>query len=117
MAMWSNARERGRNMSEAVEKLAKIIKECGSYCVELDGYVLNPSTAACKVLNAGYLPVEPIKLEVLGDDEIASLLGKCVSWEEISEMEKIDLKRIIQATIAHTEAKGQLYRRKEAGDD
>lgn len=41
---------------KAIEKMRNIIKECGSYSVELDGYVLNPMTAACKLYNAGYRP-------------------------------------------------------------
>jgi len=42
-------------MSEQeIKELAEIIKECGEYSVELDGYVVNPATTACKILAAGY---------------------------------------------------------------
>ena len=54
---------------------------------------------------AGYLPVEPVQLEVLGNEEIRKYyLGSRLSA----------VKDAIQATIAHNEAKfGKLYRKKE----
>ena len=51
----------------------------------------------------GYLPVEPAQLEVLSDEE----------FDAMGYDKDFDTKRTIsQATIAHNEAMGQLYRRK-----
>jgi len=52
---------------EAVEKIAEIIKECGSYSIGLDGYVLNPTTAACKLHNVGYHLSEQTNREAVND--------------------------------------------------
>lgn len=61
-----------------------------------------------KKLYAGYLPVEPVKLEVLGDDY---LKNKFTGWGENS-LTKIEVRHIVRDIITHNESKGQLYRRK-----
>ena len=77
--------------------------------------ITNFEAIANDILEAGYLPVEPVQLEVLSDKAIINLamvsryyVG---SKEEKAFIECV--KNIIQATLAHNEAKGQLYRRKE----
>ncbi len=47
-------------MDKEVQELVGIIKECGGYSSELDGYVVNPTTASCKILNAGYTKPSPM---------------------------------------------------------
>jgi hypothetical protein len=46
--------------NDKVKKLEEKIKVCGEYSIELDGYVINPTTVACKLSNDGYVHVEPI---------------------------------------------------------
>jgi len=54
---------------EIIEQIAQIVKECGSYSVELDGYVVNPMTVACKLYNAGFLKVKRYEPKVLSEEE------------------------------------------------
>ena len=60
-------------------------------------------------------PVEPVQLEVLGEKEIRYKLEliqpEGFNWADATETEMIKFKAISQATIAHNEAKGHLYRR------
>lgn len=58
---------------------------------------------------AGYLQVEPVQLEVLGDKKMAlAFYGD----EDVGGFwHREGCKAVSQATIAHNEAKGQLYRR------
>ena len=91
-------------MSE-VEKLAGIIskwhgeKKSCPVCLRI----------AKEIMEAGYLLVEPVQLEVLTDEEIGIITGEGnfrleYYWQE--------LKAVSQATITHNEAKfGKLYRR------
>ena len=63
------------------------------------------------IKDAGYLQVEPVQLEVLGDEEISTI------WHEYNENQSWHgqlrrIRKVSQATIAHNEAKGQLFRRK-----
>ena len=37
-----------------VKELADLIKKDGAYSAELDAYAVNPTTAACRILNNGY---------------------------------------------------------------
>lgn len=77
----------------------------------------------------GYLPVEPVQLEALGDEEIIGDFCKtcdysiegciergqqvnCSSYQEALRQKR----QISQATIAYNDAKGQLYRVKEHGE-
>ena len=87
-------------MGEAEEKLRYIIyKNSG----------VNLSTAeriAKKIIDAGYLRVEPAHLEVLSDREYKKIIGYI-------PVEGHDVRKVSQATNAHNEAKGQLYRRIE----
>jgi hypothetical protein len=65
---------------------------------------------------AGYLPVQEVKLEVLTDEEIINKLGEIqpegFDWRTITNNELIKFRVISQATIAHNE-KEKLYRRVE----
>lgn len=47
-------------MEDKVKELADKIKACGEYSIELDGYVVNPATVACKLSNDGYVKLAPI---------------------------------------------------------
>src|SRR4030042_3701823 len=63
-------------------------------------------------LVAGYLPVEPVQLEVLGDEEIFNL-GFATPYKIKDPKLDAYTKGVIdgsKSTIAHNEAKGQLYR-------
>ena len=51
-----------------VKELAEMIKECGAYSAELDGYVINPATVACKISNSGYIK-KNIKLTKITREE------------------------------------------------
>ena len=57
------------------------------------------------IKEAGYLPVEPVQLEVLEDEEIQKATG--------APMVLSGHRRLVQATITYNEEKGQLYRVKE----
>jgi len=62
---------------------------------------------------AGYLPVEPVQLEVLGDEEIHK---RFLIIEDPFIPRYLDTGRqTSQATNTHNEAKGQLYRRIKNG--
>ena len=56
--------------------------------------------------NNGYLRVELVQLEVLSDREYKKIIGYI-------PVEGHDVRKVSQATNAHNEAKGQLYRRIE----
>jgi len=80
-----------------------------------DDYKARNLVAADQILalikDAGYLQVEPVQLEVLGDEEISTI------WHEYNENQSWHgqlrrIRKVSQATIAHNEAKGQLFRRK-----
>ena len=66
------------------------------------------------IKEAGYLPVEPVQLEVLGEKEIRYKLEliqpEGFNWADATETEMIKFKAISQANNTHNEAKGQLYR-------
>ena len=75
------------------------------------------------IKEAGYLPVEPVQMEVLKDEEIISILIEIM--EDVGEPTDVatsqahhmwDMpmtKALLRATIAHNEAMGQLYRMKK----
>ena len=102
-----------------VEKLASIIHQARfPYLppnVVLDQESLDTAEA---VIKDGYLPVEEAKLEVLGDEEICHLFEQ---WEdEYEDVEMTDAKweifrskSLSQATIAHNEKQGKLWRIRE----
>ena len=60
----------------------------------------------------GYLPVEPAQLEMLTQEKMLETLG----YIKFNPAFADELKRISQATVAHNEAKGQLYRAKSGTD-
>lgn len=63
------------------------------------------------IKEAGYLPVEPVQLEVLGDEEIQETIISITGFYNPSWLKHH--KPISRATNTHNESKGQLYRRKE----
>ena len=102
-------------MSEEVEKLEEIIR---TWVIE--EYPIGTETfldLAQSIIKAGYLPVELVQLEGLGDKEIRYKLEEIqpegFDWTDITDTEMIKFRAISQATITHNEAKGQLYRRVE----
>jgi len=101
-------------MSEAEEKLAKILHYQTSspgFKWESEGnwYKNKCRGRAREIMEAGYLPVEPIQLEdVTKNDRWQDAYAS----KEEKEYEK-GFNAGSLATIAHNEAKGQLYRRKE----
>lgn len=103
-------------MSE-IEKLGKIIS---AYCRGSEiAWDEDLRLAKC-IIDAGYLPVEPVTLEPLGDEDVIIAVcgdcpfeGKPSFYDEDCHACQRQLKGVSQATIAHNEAKGQLYRRKE----
>ena len=71
------------------------------------------------IKEASYLLVEPVQLEVLGDEEIketAKYVPTKEEWVIKPEHRYWQDKAISQATITHNEAKGQLYRRIDNAD-
>jgi len=108
-------------MSE-VEKLEQLLEHWHYATLT----AINIKEIAKEIINAGYLPVQPVQLEVLGDEEILLIRGETESlvkgyWDasegNFKQMDILDMyfngdKAISQATIAHNEAKfGKLYRR------
>ena len=86
-------------------------------CVACGGF-------ADELLNLGYLQVEPIQLEVLGEDEITNLYQRLAFNIKALVLKKLqdNVRWVIsnnfgtelsQATIIHNEKRGQLYRLKE----
>ena len=73
------------------------------------------------IKQAGYLPVEPVKLEVLGEEEIEEYAkeegarGYPIKSGWLTDEIMVHVKDIVQANIAHNEAKGQLYREVKHG--
>ena len=68
------------------------------------------------IKETGYLPVEPVKLEVLTDEELHKAdnkLGEDFYRAEDPEAWLMDRRNISEATIVHNEAKGRLYRMKK----
>lgn len=111
-------------MSEAVEKLEGQINGIFDRCY-IKGSPNYPKLLIFqrqKALNqilalikeAGYIPVELVQLEMLGDKEIRYKLEEIqpegFDWTDITDTEMIKFRAISQATITHNEAKGQLYR-------
>lgn len=118
---------------EAVEKLAEIIDGCPltpeSKCfeehdswAEWNKYRQESLARAKRVLAAGYLPVEPVQLEVLKDEDVPVWLPnkyyrECADEDGAIQRYKLrvnipSFKEGSQATIAHNAAKGKLYRRR-----
>src|SRR3990167_5701748 len=91
----------------------------------LFGDIRTVDDAILAIERAGYLPVEPVQLEVLGDEERHTTLLDGEEMDEVLGQAKagfdwiyIYIERIIkkasQITIAHNEAKfGKPYRVKE----
>jgi len=96
-----------------VEKLASIIHQARfPYLppnVVLDQESLDTAEA---VIKDGYLPVEEAKLEVLGHQEIMERYKK---WCKDDELHGSDTfaDEVSQATIAHNEKQGKLWRIRE----
>ena len=65
------------------------------------------------IKEAGYLPVEPVQLEVLGDEEMKSVIKENIALLDNEEKAVELLFKVSQNTNAHNEAKGQLYRVKD----
>ena len=81
---------------------------------EASGRVADQILALIK--ETGYLPVEPVKLEVLTDEELHKAdnkLGEDFYRAEDPEAWLMDRRNISEATIVHNEAKGRLYRMKK----
>ena len=109
-------------MSEAEEKLREILEKHITLHSIHGGYGVFNITSFEAIVNniieAGYVKVEPVHLEVLTDEEILSAFDGDFSPvyfdhnPTADEVMLIKLKLVVQATLAHNEAKGQLYRRK-----
>ena len=65
------------------------------------------------LISKGYLPVEPVQLEVLGDEEMKSVIKENIALLDNEEKAVELLFKVSQNTNAHNEAKGQLYRVKD----
>ena len=102
-------------MSEAEEKLIKILEEHITLHSVRQGYGVFNITSfeeiARGILEAGYLRVEPVQLDVLTNEEILEALP---SWGVIYQDKVITSrdKLVSEATIAKN-SKKQLYRRIE----
>ena len=109
----------GGNMSDELRE--QIAREVGQHALNCPWEDINDpdQDAAYRstdfilklIKDAGYLQVEPVQLEVLGDEEISTI------WHEYNENQSWHgqlrrIRKVSQATIAHNEAKGQLFRRK-----
>ena len=90
-------------------KLTLLSKETQeTWCEEADQIL---SIKGIAILEDGYLPVEPVQLEVLTPEEIITTLHWREAWVKAKS---IHLRRLMKATNARNEAKfGKLYRRKE----
>ena len=110
-------------MSEVVEKLAKPIA-CEKVCVHYSECVPFVNPVVCSTIelrddiaesvkHAGYLPVQEVQLEVLtfNQEQILGLIPAqaILDYDKAKEV----LEKVSQATNAHNEAKGQLFRRAE----
>jgi len=116
--------KRRLNMSE-IEKLRKQIAEKIKMVLYPDYYPEEVQTEAsgrvadqilALIKETGYLPVEPVKLEVLTDEELHKAdnkLGEDFYRAEDPEAWLMDRRNISEATIVHNEAKGRLYRMKK----
>ena len=62
--------------------------------------------AQLDMLKAGYLPVEPVQLEVLSPEGIEEKLEN--SWDGLDQLSLVQF--VQDFTLAYNEAKGQLYR-------
>ena len=108
------------------EKLAGIIRQYHIGCnLPIECYTKCDECCAKAILEAGYLQVVPVQLEVLGDEELQRLAVGCIDYPKDADGEYdwanpiitkgcIDKKwrEISQATITHNETKfGKLYRR------
>ena len=82
-----------------IEKLADIIY------LNSGVYRSTAVAMAKKIMQAGYLPVEPVQLEVLPPEALNDALTEAYKTHAKSKHTFIS-----QATITHNEAKGQLYR-------
>ena len=89
-----------------VEKLAEIV---GKYHMGCNLPVeCNTECAKCcakAILDAGYLPVQPVQLEPLTDKDYEKIIGYI-------PLEEHDVLKVCQATIAYN-SKEQLYRVKQ----
>ena len=114
-------------MSEAElkEQIAKVIADVEIEAVEpVETWIAEDECLAVVdqihnlYLQAGYLPVGEVQLEVLGEESIKQILAiqalEVLGHEFLKSYTLDDAldgsKRVSQATIAHGEAKGQLFR-------
>src|SRR3990167_8476331 len=95
---------------QAIEKIASILKGI-NYRIMGEGYL------ASILYDNGFLPVEPVQLEVLSDGEIENawpdeveIITPFLTQADIEKEILRCAKIVSQITIAHNEAKGQLYR-------
>jgi len=114
-------------MSEVEETLAKIlfyqsVSPGFKWEDEDDWYRDKYRERAREVIKAGYLPVEPVQLEVLSDEEVEKLASKYAEgFDRFWSAGEPDMDMavtfarvsVMEANNAYNEAKGQLYRRKE----
>jgi len=106
-------------MSKAEEKLNRFIyaelreleKQFGARTTGAITGALVVTELSQTLIKAGYLPVEPVQLEVLSDEEMLKAIPTWIAYQgkAITSRDR----QIAQDTIAHNEAKGQLYRRVE----
>ena len=103
-------------MSEAEEKLAKILHYQTSspgFKWESEGnwYKNKCRGRAREIMEAGYLPVEPIQLEGLSDEGMKSVIKENIALLNHEERSVELLFKVSQATNAHNKTKfGELYR-------
>ena len=99
----------------AEAQLAKLASVTDKEMVEMGA-----SELAEHLIRLGYLPIEPVQLEVLRDEKIKWELEKIqpegFDWVSTTPNEMVKFKAISQATNVHNEAKGQLYRVKEVSN-
>ena len=97
-------------MNEQIEKLAGIISTSHGYVFPSGDEETDESFRywANQVIDAGYLPVEPVQLESLPSEEMAHMLAARDTGFYASFGRQVS-----QATNTYNESKGQLYRRVE----
>ena len=116
-------------LCKGTKKIIKFAKRTMGYTLasgETEANTIDEHWEDCPpcVKETGYLQVEPIQLEVLGEDEITNLYQRLAFNIKALVLKKLqdNVRWVIsnnfgtelsQATIIHNEKRGQLYRLKE----
>jgi len=98
---------------EKLDRISELAWETRGDWIDLRNNMREICHLVEEIKQAGYLSVEPVKLEVLSPETMSKVIQRdCTKWDICSKRFIMNIASVIsQATIAHNRAKGQLYRK------